>query len=260
MPPTRVHASGTSFVIEPNGQDAFWTLFDDGGWEVSTLEAIRALVQAATLYVDVGAWVGPTVLVAAAAGARRIVAYEPDPVARNDLLQNLDLNPALSRCVTVRPVALARRDGVATLSSQALGDSMASLVRAGNETTTVTTVHAEKALRLVGVDSDTVIKMDVEGAEFDLLWTLRPLLRDARPTLIVSWHYFHVLENRRFLQARVINLREKRKVARTLLLYPHWYRPSEASWREMKLREKLRFFLRMHQTVILFAQRPQQLP
>ena len=260
MAPTRVQAVGKAFVVEPNDQDdAFWALFVDGGWEASTLDALSTLAPAATLYVDVGAWVGPTVLVAAAAGARKIVAYEPDPAALDRLMQNLDLNPVLRPCITMRAVALARRDGQATLSSAVLGDSMATLVRPGKETATVVTVDAEAELRRIGVDPGTLIKVDVEGSEFNLLGRLQALFREQRPTLIVSWHYYHVLGQRHLFHAQLVNLREKRKVIRTLLLYPYWYLASETSWHEMTFREKVLFLFRMRPEVIMFAREPVQL-
>ena len=145
------------------------------------------------------------------------------PGALVNLEQNLHLNPTLARRITVRPVALARGEGSALLASDLLGNSEASLVRAGNEATRVATVHAEKELRGLGVDAGTLIKIDVEGAEFDVLRTLRPLLREARPTLIVSWHYFHVVAHRRLWVSRIHGLREKRKVAWMLLAHPYWY-------------------------------------
>jgi FkbM family methyltransferase len=258
MTPIDLELSGAPVRVEPGDQEFFWSLVRDRRWEVPTLEAIARLAPTASLYVDVGAWIGPTVLAAAAAGAPRIVAYEPDPVAREELDRNLALNPDIAARVTVRPVALTARNGKASLASHALGIGMSSLLRHAAKSVTVTTVRGDEELGPLGLDARALVKIDVEGAEFDLVRRLLPMLRRTRPTLLVSWHSYHLLERHPRTVARLANVREKLKVVRLAALYRHWYWASAdaTEWRELDAREKLLFFLRIREAAILFATRP----
>src|SRR4051794_20749320 len=90
--------------------DGFWELFDKGLWEPSTLRVLRDRLRVGARYVDIGAWVGPTALVAAAAGAQ-VEAFEPDPGALDELEANLAANPDLAQRVTIHPFALSRAGG-----------------------------------------------------------------------------------------------------------------------------------------------------
>jgi hypothetical protein len=64
----------------------FWEHITDGTWEMLTLRLIADVLLARpdSVYVDVGAWIGPTVLVGAQF-ARRTLAFEPDPRAFSEL-------------------------------------------------------------------------------------------------------------------------------------------------------------------------------
>jgi len=104
----------------------FWDRFDRGLWEPQTLRKLCALTEG-DLFVDIGAWIGPTALTAAVNGAR-VLAFEPDPVARQELEDNVKANPGVN--VTVYPIALSDREGVFRLTAHDwLGDSMSSLAR-----------------------------------------------------------------------------------------------------------------------------------
>ena len=77
------------------------------------------------MFIDVGAWIGPMTLVAAACGAR-VVAYEPDPTAADELAANVALNPGFD--VTVERVALWTSTGTRQFRGgpAGLGESMSS--------------------------------------------------------------------------------------------------------------------------------------
>jgi predicted O-methyltransferase YrrM len=92
----------TSFVVEPmdRGQREFWDRYEAVAWEPETLSILRAHLDGRTTFVDIGSWIGPTTLFAAA-HARRVIALEPDPVALRQLRRNISLNPELAARIMV---------------------------------------------------------------------------------------------------------------------------------------------------------------
>ncbi|MFI4975586.1 MAG: FkbM family methyltransferase [Caulobacterales bacterium] len=169
-------ASG-GFRVAPEiaGRDygGFWRRVQSGAWEPETLWLLDALLAPGSAFYDVGAWIGPTTLFAAMKGAR-VVAYEPDPVARHALLVNLALNADIPP-VEVRPYALGASRTRLPLFSGELGNSESSLLSASGRRGAVTELQPRadvecRVLReeLAGIAPDAVVKIDVEGGEFDI--------------------------------------------------------------------------------------------
>ncbi len=131
---------------------------------------------------------GALSLYAAGAGAR-VVAVEADPVALDQLRRNLAANPGLAGRVTVVPKAVAARAGAVRLGARRKpGDSMSSalLADAPSSWLAEATTPADLAL-LVGGAGRLLIKLDIEGGEYDVLPAISPLLR-PRSRLLVSFH------------------------------------------------------------------------
>lgn len=137
---------------------------------------------------DLGAWVGPITLLAAARGAS-VLAVEADPAALGQLRRNLAANPGLAPRVTVVPRAVAPEPGPVTLGARRKpGDSMSSVLLGGAdltwETEAITPAELAAALPPAG---DLFVKLDIEGGEYGLLPAFGPLLsRD--PRILVSFH------------------------------------------------------------------------
>lgn len=187
--PRVVSIGGKRFSVRAEVEGTFWDRFAAGRWEPQTLSALDRLVGPDAVFLDVGAWVGPTTLYAAAGGAR-VVALEPDPVARAALEGNLALNPALAARVTVIGAALAPAAGPVWLAAARRGkggDSMSSLLlersAAGWWAEAVTPAALLDSLPA----GRLVINLDIEGGEYLLADALRPLLARAQAAL-VSWH------------------------------------------------------------------------
>jgi len=134
----------------------FWPMWSDGRWEAGTHRTI-AMFAEGKRYVDIGAWVGPTVLWAAQADAASIRAYEPDPVAFGVLRTNVLLN---GLDVDLRPEAVGAHP--VTLQSTEFGGSETGLLP-GHEITVDGVSVAEAC------DGAEFVKVDIEGAEYGLL-------------------------------------------------------------------------------------------
>lgn len=177
-------------VRVPRAEASNWRQAASGAWEPATLSALSALVRPGDVVVDIGAYVGVVTAVSAGLGAR-VHAYEPDPVAREQLEMMLAANPRLAGRVTVHPEALGTSDGAAHIASDRLGDSGARITRDPREGAVV----AVRDARLLASDVDlrrcTLVKIDVEGAEYGLLPRMLPVLKQARPAILLSTHTYH---------------------------------------------------------------------
>jgi FkbM family methyltransferase len=188
--------------------ESFWKRVAHGRWEPRTLQILREHLTAAAIYWDIGAWIGPTVLLAARR-CKRVYCLEPDPHAFEHLLANLRLNQ-LTNVVPLH-FALTREDGIVRMASytETLGDSTTSLIHANRPSNSIQVpgISFKTLLNIVHGEAPNFIKMDVEGSEFDLIPSMRDFLKDTRPTLHLSTHapYFPV-EQRRHEMSRLTEL------------------------------------------------------
>jgi FkbM family methyltransferase len=191
-----VGPTGAKLRIEsPPERDSFWDRVESGSWEPETFDAMHQIVSPGDKVIDVGAWIGITALYAASLGGD-VIAYEPDPEAVAEMQVNLALNEGFS--VSLKPVALSTESGVAQLMSESLGNSMSSLVR--NTGGLADSVEVE--CRAIGKEAEEhfagvrLVKLDVEGHEFELLPPMMRALRSGsfRGDLLLSTHVYPTIE------------------------------------------------------------------
>ena len=84
------HKNGHNFMVMPTHPE-FWQLFNANCWEVPTFSILDTFLNEESNYLDIGAWIGPTVLYASKI-AKQCYAIEPDPYASFLLQANLSLN------------------------------------------------------------------------------------------------------------------------------------------------------------------------
>jgi FkbM family methyltransferase len=140
-------------------------------------------------FVDVGAHIGLyAVRAARELGDRgRVLAFEPNPSARAQLEGNVALNCRSN--VIVVAAAAAAASGRATLHVPATADPSFSSLEGGRfaegapveiETETIDTAVAARTLR------PSVIKIDVEGGELDVLRGAERTIDEFRPAVLVE--------------------------------------------------------------------------
>ena len=182
------------FVVTDDENAAFWHRVVAGDWEPDSFRVLDRMLFPGCTFVDVGAWIGPLTLYAATiAGCCH--AFEPDPVARAALEQNLLLNPDLARHVIVHPEAVAAHPGqvqLGNITSDQGGDSMSSLLFDGADTGwDVKSVTLREVLTAVATPHAPrlgLVKIDIEGSEAEVLAAARDLIEDQHPPLFLSVH------------------------------------------------------------------------
>jgi FkbM family methyltransferase len=148
----------------------FWRKVSRGRWKPDTYRVLAEFLNRNSVYYDIGAWIGPTVIFAATK-CKRVVCFEPDPIAFQYLLWNINLDELHN----VLPInaALAGRKALMRVArfDRRLGDSMTSLLK------TCSTEGAADVLALtweawIGIyngEPPDFLKIDIEGGEFALL-------------------------------------------------------------------------------------------
>lgn len=162
------------------------------GWEHAEQPSYRCfaeIVKSGDVVYDIGAHYGTySVIAARRAGAQGlIVAFEPTADTRDLLLRHLAWNHGAAP-VQVVPKACGAQAGSLTLWSTLRADGAASVVeRAGAQAVTVAVTTVDEVAADLG-RPPTVMKIDVEGAEFDVLRGAEQTLATARPTVLLSTH------------------------------------------------------------------------
>jgi FkbM family methyltransferase len=153
-----------------------------GRWETSALHAWATLCRqrASTDQViyDIGGYNGVYGILAAKLDpSAKVYIYEPDPLNARQCRQNVELN-RLSNRVEVREIALSDVEGM--VQFLATGSSGAAIRRDGKYS-----VRSEK------LDTQrpkpTIMKIDIEGAEADLLLSAPSTLK-AKPPILLELH------------------------------------------------------------------------
>jgi FkbM family methyltransferase len=154
-----------------------------GSYEPDQTTMMKELLRPGHVLFDVGAAVGYyTVLAAPLVGDEgRVVAFEPDPKNAAYLRKHVAINRLTN--VTVHQTAVGNLNGRAKFAGGS-GTGTGRLTESG--TTTVGICRLDDFVATAGFP--THIKIDVEGAELDVLRGARQTLTSARPTIFLSTH------------------------------------------------------------------------
>ncbi|MBI1346073.1 FkbM family methyltransferase [bacterium] len=188
-----------SYPLALNGQtyycDAahakFWYQLDQGRWEPETLQILDTMLTPDSCYWDVGAWIGPTALYASGL-CRQVIAFEPDPFAFRVLQRNINGNHLEN--VQLQPAAVGATSGELKLAppqGSNLGSSVTSVLFADRVTKDFVTAevhHPATWIHEHHLPVPDAMKIDIEGAEFDLIPALGEFFEEYRPRVYLSLH------------------------------------------------------------------------
>jgi FkbM family methyltransferase len=175
-----------------------------GFYERQTTAALRRLVTSGSLVLDIGANIGAHTLTLAdrVGPTGRVLAFEPTDYAFTKLGKNLALNPELARRVNAYHCFLAGADAgpvpsaiysswplahEAGLHAKHLGREMKTEAARARS---IDSILAETADRPV-----SLVKLDVDGFECDVLRGATKLLSETRPVFVMELASY-VLEER----------------------------------------------------------------
>lgn len=192
---TVVNRSGLTYELDLcEGIDLALYLF--GSFEPATRAALAKFVKPGMTVLDVGANIGAhTLYLAKLVGSEgRVFAFEPTEFAFAKLTRNLALNPALTSRVIAQQCYLAATDKedipdeIWSSWPLAAGDDLHPVhLGAGKSTTGARARSVDGVLADYGSPPVGVIKMDVDGAECDVLSGAAKTMAKDRPVFVMEW-------------------------------------------------------------------------
>jgi FkbM family methyltransferase len=215
-----------------------------GTHDLEVQQAMAQLLQPGMTVYDIGANVGFTAILAAkqVAPNGRVVCFEPLAANAKQISRNAALNEF--RFVEVRQMALGRSDGEAEffLSASPTWGRLADAGQAPQQNG-VLRVPVRSLDSLAASDhlpAPQFIKMDVEGAEADVLKGGKALLTAARPVMVIELHHTYqaVIDSLQGLDYVVRPLTAAGESASTdgefqILVYPRERLDVEAVWTDL---------------------------
>jgi FkbM family methyltransferase len=142
----------------------FWLYLQDGLWEGDTFLIFDEFLDSSQPYIDIGAWVGPTVLYGAQISGH-CYAVEPDGVAFKILRDNVNLNEEIKDKISLYNCCIGETSGDAKLGTKTIfGDSMTSLLYSDQKNSiTVKSLTFSDFISANKINACNFIKIDIES-------------------------------------------------------------------------------------------------
>jgi FkbM family methyltransferase len=207
------------------------------GFEEGTLRFFDAVLPHCRRMVDFGAYIGFTALYAATF-VETVFAFEPSPVNYELLARNVAENPALAPRIRLFRHGLGPRDEQVTLYAKSPADSGSSVFRqverdrmvSAQPNALIQVRDAAAVLHELGIDRHSLLKIDIEGAEYDVLDAIAPLLADHKPWLHVSFHPFNLVASADVYHTTLLRLRCALAAAEALAPYRFMHVYEDEAW------------------------------
>ena len=175
---------GNINVIVPD--HPFWAKFAQG-WEPDTERIYQSSIQEGSTVLDIGAWIGPTLLFSLACGAEKIIALEPNPHSFLPLTQIIKLNPKLDEKVNLLNQAISDKPGSLKMGL-AQGESDTSTFGIQGDEIEIQTTTIDTLINQYNLKKIDLIKIDIEGAEVLLSGDLKRLSKKPGQKIHLSIH------------------------------------------------------------------------
>jgi FkbM family methyltransferase len=191
-----INKNGITFKVidDAPGNPKFWDIVQQDEWESGTFKILSKFLDKNHYYIDIGAWIGPTVLYGCQL-ADYCYAIEPDPVAKKYLEENIKLNNFSN--ITIWEGAIYKENGSIEIGNNRMaGNSMSSLISKPDDPWSIPswltpTQTIETFMNIANRNSKSscnFIKMDVEGSELFIIPEASKYLQSFFHTLYVSIH------------------------------------------------------------------------
>ena len=179
---------GLKYWIELPQDKGLWV----GNYEIEVLNAIISSISKNSICFDVGSYRGYIAGAMAVNGAEVVFAFDPLPTNIDQIQKMITLNPHLK--IQACPIALGDQDGLVTFkvmpqpSMGKLESSPFQKLADAEETLEIQMKKIDTLVFTEKLPAPTLIKIDVEGAEFKVLQGCENVLRCYHPNLIIECH------------------------------------------------------------------------
>jgi FkbM family methyltransferase len=191
----------TTRILNGGSNAVFWKLVESGAWELNTYTALLYLVSTDTVVVDVGTWIGPTLLFDGQL-ASKTHAIEADPAAFAEASYNLKQNvhETWYNRVYLQAGCLGVESALLEIRSAGPGNSMSSFHKFYQETANSVAIKwavrcycLPDLFKIWGIDPEhehVVVKIDIESYECKVFPSLYNWLASMKrkPTIYIAMH------------------------------------------------------------------------
>jgi FkbM family methyltransferase len=163
-----------------------------GTWEPEVLRAVTDIVKPGMTVIDIGAHIGYyTLLFAKCVGPNgRVVAFEPLPVNFELLKRNIQLNELNYVQIFSQAVFSRNEELILSVPDDLPHSGDASVYKnSGTKQFRVPAIALDTFCESAGLRPD-ILKMDVEGAEYDVLMGAEKTIDRFQPKLLIELHHF----------------------------------------------------------------------
>jgi len=189
-----INKNGTPLLFEKGVNDIFWRDIYTN-WEKETFEVFDKFLNKDKQFLDIGAWMGTTVLYASFRSSY-IVAVECDIVSVEKLKNNIILNK-LDTVIDIEPYAIYSENTEVSFgpnsfaNNSSLNDSM-SQIKIGESNKNdylIKTITLDNLIQKYNLNNLSLIKVDIEGGEENILVDLFNYGKSSMVPLYISFHY-----------------------------------------------------------------------
>lgn len=161
----------------------------EGRWEPNTFDIFDKFIDSSHSYIDLGAWIGLTVLYGAHT-AKHVYTAEPDHVALKYLKENINANKELASKISLYEGVVSNIDGSVRLASRKkeYGCSGSSVMITEKDSIGVDSMTFNSFVEKYSITDCNFIKIDIEGAEALVLPTMVDYIKEYKPVLYLSLH------------------------------------------------------------------------
>ena len=162
--PKKINLHGKTIFILGNLQYLF---FWGKNYENNTYKIFDKLLDSNHSYIDIGAFIGSTVLYGANI-AKKVYAIEPDPIAFSELKKNVSLNPTLKEKIELHQKCINNKSGKVKFGNIAQGgNSTSSLQFAESKTSWIVDgITFDSFIKNNNITDCNFIKIDIEGGAY----------------------------------------------------------------------------------------------
>jgi FkbM family methyltransferase len=187
LKPKKINRYGKTFIV--SGNLKYYIFWRHKSWEEETYRILQRYLDSEHSYIDIGAWIGPTVLYAAQI-AKKTYAIEPDPLAFKELEKNVSLNPTFQQKISLHEKCINVTTGKVRFGTPSMGGDTISSLRFGDSENAwiVEGITFDDFIKENTITDCNVIKIDIEGAEAIVIPTMIQYLEKYKPTLHLSMH------------------------------------------------------------------------